>query len=74
LSQSSITTLTGSGPLALAVALGFLSPVAAWRSAHIDEDFQAERWGAGAEAMARREAHGREFEAAGLVVAVGRAL
>ena len=43
-------------------------------AAHIDEDFQAERWGADAEAMARREARWREFEAAALVVAVGRAL
>jgi chaperone required for assembly of F1-ATPase len=33
------------GLLALAVARGFLSPEAAWRAAHIDEDFQAERWG-----------------------------
>ena len=53
---------------------GFLSPVAAWRSSQIYEDFQAERWGAGAEAMARREARWREFGAAALVVAVGRAL
>jgi hypothetical protein len=42
-----MTTLTGSGLLALAVVRGFLSPETAWRAAHIDEDFQAERWGAG---------------------------
>jgi chaperone required for assembly of F1-ATPase len=41
--------------------------------AHIDEDLQAERWGADAEAMARREAHGREFEAATTAVALMRA-
>jgi len=74
LSQSSMTTLTGSAVLALAVARGFLSAEAAWQAAHVDEDFQAERWGADAEAMARREARWREFEAAGLAVAVGRAL
>jgi chaperone required for assembly of F1-ATPase len=61
---SVMTTLTGSALLALAVARGFLPPEAAWRAAHIDEDFQAERWGEDAEAMARREARWREFEAA----------
>src|ERR1700722_18777630 len=69
---SVMTTLTGSALLALAVGRGFLSAEAAWRAAHVDEDFQAERWGADTEAMARREARWREFEAAGLVVAVTR--
>ena len=64
---SAMTTLTGSALLALAVAHGALAPEAAWRAAHIDEDFQAERWGADAEAMARREARSREFEAAAFV-------
>jgi chaperone required for assembly of F1-ATPase len=64
---SAMTTLTGSALLALAVARGFLSAEAAWRGAHVDEDFQAERWGADAEAIARREARWREFEAAGVV-------
>ena len=71
---SSMTTLTGSAVLALAVARGFLSPEAAWRAAHIDEDFQAERWGLDSEAMARREGRSREFEAAATVFAVGRAV
>jgi chaperone required for assembly of F1-ATPase len=61
---SVMTTMTGSAVLALAVARGFLSAEAAWQAAHVDEDFQAERWGADAEAMARREARWREFEAA----------
>jgi chaperone required for assembly of F1-ATPase len=65
---SVMTTLTGSALIALAVARGFLSPESAWQAAHIDEDFQAERWGADAEATARREARWREFEAAGVVV------
>jgi chaperone required for assembly of F1-ATPase len=65
---SVITTLTGSALLALAVARGFLSAEAAWRTAHVDEDFQAERWGADAEAMAQREARRREFEAAAIFV------
>jgi chaperone required for assembly of F1-ATPase len=70
---SVMTTLTGSALLALAVARGFLKPEAAWRAAHIDEDFQAERWGVDAEAAARREARRREFEAAATVFAIGRA-
>ena len=63
---SAMTTLTGSTLLALALARGRLSPEAAWRAAHIDEDFQAERWGVDAEALARRAARWREFEAAAL--------
>jgi chaperone required for assembly of F1-ATPase len=66
---SVMTTLTGSALLALAVGRGFLSAEAAWRAAHVDEDFQAERWGADAEAMARRQARWREFEAAGVALA-----
>jgi chaperone required for assembly of F1-ATPase len=65
---SVMTTLTGSPLLALAVARGFVSPEAAWRAAHIDEDFQAARWGADAEAVARRAARWREFEAAAIAV------
>jgi chaperone required for assembly of F1-ATPase len=68
-----MTTLTGSALLALAVARGFLSPAAAWRAAHADEDFQAEKWGADAEAVARRQARWRDFEAAGLAIAATRA-
>ncbi len=69
---SVMTTLTGSAVLSLAVAHGFLSPEAAWRAAQIDEDFQAERWGADAEAMAQREARRRDFEAAATAVALMR--
>ena len=69
---SVMTTLTGSVVLALAVARGFLSADAAWRAAHVDEDFQAERWGEDAEAKARREARWREFEAAAMAVALTR--
>ncbi len=67
---SVMTTLTGSALLALALARGFLSADAAWRAAHVDEDFQAERWGADAEAVAQRAARRREFEAAAAVVAL----
>ena len=65
---SVMTTLTGSALLALAVARGFLLPEAAWQAAHVDEDFQSERWGLDAEAVRRREARWREFEAAAVAV------
>jgi chaperone required for assembly of F1-ATPase len=67
---SVMTTLTGSALLPLAVARGFLSPDAAWRAAHVDENFEIERWGLDAEATARREARWREFEAACIVMAM----
>jgi len=70
---SAMTTLTGSALLALAVAQAFLQPEDAWRAAHIDEDFEIERWGEDAEAMARRAARLREFEAAAFVAADARA-
>jgi chaperone required for assembly of F1-ATPase len=63
---SAMTTLSGSALLALAVARGRLSPEEAWRAAHVDEDFEIERWGVDEEARARREARWREFEAAAL--------
>jgi chaperone required for assembly of F1-ATPase len=63
---SAMTTLSGSALLALAVARGRLSPEEAWRAAHVDEDFEIERWGKDAEAAARLEARWREFEAAAL--------
>ena len=54
--------------LALAVARGRLSAEEAWRIAHLDEDFQIERWGADEEATARRAARWREMEAAAAVL------
>jgi chaperone required for assembly of F1-ATPase len=71
---SVMTTLSGSALLALAVGRGFLSAEAAWKTAHVDEDFQAERWGADAEAVARRQARWREFEAAAHALAATRNL
>ena len=71
---SVMTTLSGSALLALAVARGQLSPEDAWRAAHVDEDFEIERWGADAEASARRDARWREFEAAALAARLLRRL
>ncbi len=69
---SVMTSLTGSALLALAVARGFSGPADAWAAAHLDEDFQSERWGVDAEARARREARWRDFEAAAEVFAAAR--
>jgi chaperone required for assembly of F1-ATPase len=64
-----LTSLSGSLLLALAVARGVLDADAAWRAAHVDEDFQIEAWGEDDEAMARRAARGTEFAAAASVLA-----
>ena len=49
-----MTTLMGSSVLALGVAKGALTPVAAWDAAHLDEDWQIATWGSDEEAVARR--------------------
>jgi chaperone required for assembly of F1-ATPase len=61
---SAMTSLTGSALLAHAVAQRCLDPAEAWRLAHLDEDFQNERWGVDDEARARRASRWREMEAA----------
>ena len=61
---STVTTLTGSALLALAVAHGRLEAEAAWAAAHVDEDYQIELWGSDEEAQARRAGRWREMEAA----------
>jgi chaperone required for assembly of F1-ATPase len=63
------TSLAGSLLLALMTAEGALSPEAAWRAAHVDEDFQIGRWGEDDEAKLRRAARWHDFEAAAKVIA-----
>jgi chaperone required for assembly of F1-ATPase len=63
------TSLAGSVLLALMTATGALTPEAAWRAAHVDEDFQVSRWGEDDEAKLRRAARWRDFEAAAKVIA-----
>lgn len=60
----SMTTLTGSALLALAVATGHLDAEAAWVDAHVDEDFNRDRWGEDEAATARRAARHIEMDAA----------
>lgn len=62
------TTLSGSAVLALSVFEGWLSADDAWQAAHVEEDFNIERWGKDAEAAAIRAYKRREFEAAVLIL------
>ena len=66
-----ITTLTGSALLALALFHGAVDPDQAWAAAHIDEDWNAEKWGVDEEVAARKAAKLVDFNA---VVAVLKAL
>jgi chaperone required for assembly of F1-ATPase len=61
---SSITTLTGSALIALALAHDAIAPDAAWNAAHVDEDFQMEQWGRDELALQRRAYRRAEFDAA----------
>lgn len=59
-----VTTLTGSVMLTLALLHRHISPAEAWELAHLDEDFQIERWGADEEAKERRAQRWQDFRAA----------
>jgi chaperone required for assembly of F1-ATPase len=61
---SLITTLTGSGLLALALEHGAIEPEAAWAVAHVDEDWQMSQWGRDENALERRAFRRAEFDAA----------
>jgi chaperone required for assembly of F1-ATPase len=61
---SSITTLTGSALLALALAHGAIDADTAWAAAHVDEDWQTSQWGKDDLALKRRAFREAEFRAA----------
>lgn len=61
---SPVVTITGSLVLALALAERTMAPDAIWAAAHVDEDWQAERWGEDALATAALAAKRAEFVAA----------
>ncbi|MDJ0929937.1 ATP12 family protein [Breoghania sp.] len=63
-----VTTLTGSVLLALALAAGEIDADRTWAAAHVDEDWNAELWGQDAEAMQHRECKRAEFDAAVLIL------
>jgi chaperone required for assembly of F1-ATPase len=60
----SMTTLTGSALLALAVLRGRLGIEAAWHAAHVDEDWNFEQWGSDSIALERRAFRFTEMQAA----------
>ncbi len=62
------TTITGSALLALVLKEGFLDASQVWAAAHVDEDWNAEKWGSDGEVELRRAARSRDFEAAALVL------
>lgn len=61
---SSITTLTGSALLALAIAHDAIDTDSAWAAAHVDEDWQMAQWGRDELALERRAYRQAEFRAA----------
>jgi chaperone required for assembly of F1-ATPase len=58
-----ITTLTGSALLALELFHGAISEEKAWAAAHVEEDWNAEKWGVDEEVAARRAARLVDFTA-----------
>ena len=65
---SSITTLTGSALLALAMLRGRMSVEEAWAAAHVDEDWNMEFWGRDERALERRAYRFAEMLAAAEVL------
>jgi chaperone required for assembly of F1-ATPase len=63
-----VTTLTGSALLALALLRGVLDRDQVWAAAHVDEDWNIERWGADEEVAARRAARLVDFQAAASIL------
>jgi len=60
----SMTTLTGSALLAIAVWKDELTAEKAWEAAHVDEDWNIAQWGEDTEAKARRAMRWSEMDAA----------
>jgi chaperone required for assembly of F1-ATPase len=59
-----ITSLTGSALLALALLRDVANPDQVWAAAHVDEDWNSEKWGVDEEVAARRAARVVDFSAA----------
>jgi chaperone required for assembly of F1-ATPase len=69
---NSVTALTGSALIALALAHGRLSADEAWAAAHVDEDWNMAKWGRDEQALQRRAFRFAELQAAALVLAALR--
>ncbi|OPB35331.1 ATP12 family chaperone protein [Bartonella taylorii] len=63
-----MTTLTGSALISLAVAAGNFDADHAFDIAHLDEDWLMEQWGVDEEAMTRRAHKKAEFNAAAIII------
>ena len=63
-----VTTLTGSALLALALAQGALDQDQVWAAAHVDDDWNSEKWGVDEEVAARRAARLVDFTAAASIL------
>ncbi len=59
-----VTTLTGSALVALALSRGRLSAEEAWQAAHVDEDWNMAQWGCDEIALERRAFRFAEYQAA----------
>jgi chaperone required for assembly of F1-ATPase len=68
----SVTTLTGSALLALALCCGAMTVDEAWAAAHVDEDWQMAQWGRDSLAMERRTHRYAEMAAAAKILALVR--
>jgi chaperone required for assembly of F1-ATPase len=63
-----VTTLTGSALIALALARGRLTADEAWAAAHVDEDWNMDEWGRDELALERRAFRFAELQAAATVL------
>jgi chaperone required for assembly of F1-ATPase len=63
-----VTTMTGSALLALALHHGALDADQVWAAAHVDEDWNIEKWGVDEEVAARRAARLVDFSAAARIL------
>jgi chaperone required for assembly of F1-ATPase len=65
-----VTTITGSALLALALHRRARDREQVWAAAHVDEDWNAEKWGSDGEVELRRAARRRDFDAAAAVLSM----
>jgi chaperone required for assembly of F1-ATPase len=64
ISLNAITSITGSGLLAIALRAGLLDAERVWAAAHVDEDHNIAMWGEIEEITERRAKRRKEFDAA----------
>ena len=67
-----LVSISGSLVIGLAVSFGHLDPTVAWVASRIEYDFQAEQWGADAEATADAISTRSDFEAAARFLVLAR--